>query len=127
MSPTHAKQVLAATFDKALAARPQRLTLQTPVRYRTKGLGHWHEGIVENLSHSGILLSGPQQLSEHTLVEMVLEMPERISGQKNSMVLCQARIVRHTEVCESEFMGMAASILDYKILPPTAQRNISWK
>ena len=27
-----AKQVLAATFEKALVARPQRLTLQTPVR-----------------------------------------------------------------------------------------------
>ena len=39
MSPIHAKPVLAATFDKALAARPQRLTLQSPVRYRTKGLG----------------------------------------------------------------------------------------
>ena len=122
MFPIHAKQVLAATFEKALVARPQRLTLQTPVRYRTKGLGHWHEGIVENLSHSGILLSGPQQLTEHTLVEMVLEMPERISGQKNSMVLCQGRIIRHTEVHESEFMGMAASILDYKILPPRAAK-----
>ena len=107
MSPIHAKQVLAATFEKALAARPPRLTLQSPVRYRTKGLGHWHEGIVENLSHSGILLSGPQQLTEHTLVEMVL---------------CQGRIIRHTEVCELEFMGMAASILDYKILPPRAAK-----
>jgi hypothetical protein len=82
MSPIHAKQVLSPTFEKALVARPQRLTLQTLVRYRTKGLGHWHEGIVENLSHSGILLSGPEQLSEHTLAEMVLEMPEQISGQK---------------------------------------------
>ena len=122
MSPIHAKQVLAATFDKALAARPQRLTLQSPVRYRTKGLGHWHEGIVENLSHSGILLSGPQQLLEHTLVEMVLEMPERISGQKNSLVLCQGRIIRHAEARNSEFIGMAASILDYKILPPRAAK-----
>ena len=123
MSPIDAKQVLVTTFEKALAARPQRLTLRSPVRYRTKGLGHWHEGLVENLSHSGILLSGPQQLSEHTLVEMVLEMPERISGQKNSMVLCQGRIIRHTEVCDSEFVGMAASILDYKILPPRVAKS----
>jgi hypothetical protein len=84
MSPFHAKQVLTAVREDG-CARPQRLILQTPVRYRTKGLGHWHDGIVENLSHSGILLRGPQQLSEHTLLEMVLEMPEQISGQKNSM------------------------------------------
>jgi hypothetical protein len=105
-------QVLTATLERTVA-RPQRLTLQAPVRYRTKGLGHWHEGIVENLSHSGVLLSGPQQLAEHTLVEMVLYMPEQISGQQNSMVLCQGRIIRHMQACK-----MAAVILDYKILPP---------
>ena len=118
MSSFHAKQMLTARLAKALVARPRRVTLQTPVRYRGKGLGRWHKGIVENLSHSGVLLSGPQQLREYSLVEMVLEMPEEISGQKNSMVLCQGRIVRRAEVCESEFIGMAASILDYKILPP---------
>src|SRR6266478_5314892 len=111
MSPIHAKQVLAATFEKALVARPQRLTLQSPLRYRTKGLGRWHEGIVENLSHSGILLLGPQQLPESTLVEMLLEMPEQISGQQNSMVLCRGRIIRRSEARESESFGMAASIL----------------
>jgi hypothetical protein len=73
--------------------------------------------MIENLSHSGVLLHGPQQLSAYTLVEMVLEMPEQISGQKNSRVLCQGRIIRHTEARESEFMGMGASILDYKFLP----------
>jgi len=122
MSPFHAKQVLTATFEKTVVARPQRLTLQTPVRYRTKGLGHWHEGVVENLSHSGVLLRGPQRLSERTLVEMVLEMPEQISGQKNSMVLCQGRIIRHTDVSESELIRIAASILDYKVLPPRSAR-----
>jgi hypothetical protein len=99
MSPIHAKEVLSSKFEKKLVAT------------------------VENLSHSGILLNGPQQLSEHTLVEMVLEMPERTSGQKNRRVLCQGRIIRHTEVCESEFMGMAASILDYKILPPKSGKG----
>ncbi len=36
--------------------RARRLSLQTPVRYRPKGLGTWHEGTVENLSQSGVLL-----------------------------------------------------------------------
>jgi PilZ domain-containing protein len=96
--------------------RARRLTLQTPLRYRPKGLGTWHEGRVENLSQSGVLLLGPQQLPENTLVEMVFEMPEEISGQKNSTVLCQGRIIRRKEVRESENVGLAASILDYKFL-----------
>jgi hypothetical protein len=77
-------KMLTARCEKARVARPRRLFLQTLVRYRTKGLGTWHEGIVENLSHSGVLLRGPHQLSESTLVEIVLEMPEQISGQKSS-------------------------------------------
>ncbi len=91
--------------------RARRLTLQTPIRYRPKGLGTWHDGTVENLSQSGVLLFGPQQLPENTLVEM-----EEISGQKNSAVLCQGRIIRRKEVSDSESVGLAASILDYKFL-----------
>jgi hypothetical protein len=116
MCPFHANQMLTARYEKALVARPRRLFVQTLVRYRTKGVGSWHEGIVENLSHSGVLLRGPHQLSESTLVEIVLEMPEQISGQKSSMVLCQGRNIRRTEARESESSAMAASILDYKFL-----------
>ena len=47
---------------------------------------------------------------------MVFEMPEEISGQKNSTVLCQGRIIRRKEAGDSESIGLAASILDYKFL-----------
>ena len=59
---------------------------------------------------------GPQQLPDNTLVEMVFEMPEEISGQKNSTVLCQGRIIRRKDIRDSESVGLAASILDYKFL-----------
>lgn len=68
--------------------RARRMVVQVPVRYRAKGLGTWHQGAVQNLSQSGVLLVGTLQLPENTLVEMVFEMPEEISGQKNSTVLC---------------------------------------
>ncbi len=90
--------------------------MQAAVRYRPKGLGTWHEGTLENLSQSGVLLLGPGQLPAHTLIEMVFEMPEEISGQKNSTVLCQGRIIHRKEQCDSESIGLAASILDYKFL-----------
>jgi PilZ domain len=99
--------------------RARRLTLHSPVRYRVKNLGGWYEGIMENLSQSGVLFHGPQNLPENTLVEMVFEMPEEISGQKNSSVLCQGRIIRGREARGKEEVGtvvLAASILDYKFL-----------
>jgi PilZ domain-containing protein len=91
--------------------------MDTPVRYRVKNLGTWNEGTIENLSQSGVLLRGGQHFPENTLVEMIFEMPEEISGQKNSKVLCQGRIIRmknaKEQAADHEF---AASIVDYKFI-----------
>jgi hypothetical protein len=97
--------------------RARRLKLDSPLRYRVKNLGSWYEGVIENLSQSGVLIQGPQQLPANTLIEMVFEMPEEISGQKNSNVLCQARITRAREAKNAgDIVTLAASILDYKFL-----------
>jgi PilZ domain len=101
--------------------RARRLKLQNPLRYRVKNLGSWHEGVIENLSQSGLLFHGAQRFPENTLVEMVFEMPEEISGQKNSTVLCQGRIIRAKESANKQQKAetapaLAASILDYKFL-----------
>ena len=97
--------------------RARRLKLQIPLRYRVKNLGSWYEGIIENLSQSGVLFQGPQHLPDNTIVEMMFEMPEEISGQKNSTVICQGRIIRAKQPSKSpESVDLAASILDYKFL-----------
>ena len=97
--------------------RARRLKLDTPVRYRVKNLGSWYEGTIDNLSQSGVLFHGTQRFPNNTLVEMVFEMPEEISGQKNSSVLCQGRVTRSRETTEkADSTGLAATILDYKFL-----------
>ena len=97
--------------------RARRLKLNLAVRYRVKNLGTWYEGTIENISQSGVLLHGPQELPHNTLVEMVFEMPEEISGQKNSNVLCQGRVIRSREVQANQGNhAVAASILDYKFV-----------
>jgi hypothetical protein len=48
---------------------------------------------------------------------MVFEMPEEISGQKNSNVVCQGRVMRAKESPEKEENpALAASIVDYKFI-----------
>jgi PilZ domain len=97
--------------------RARRIKMNAPVRYRVKNLGTWSEGTIENLSQSGVLLLGSQRFPENTLVEMVFEMPEEISGQKNSKVLCQGRVIRMKESRpETERHEFATSILDYKFV-----------
>ncbi|HYK51770.1 MAG TPA: PilZ domain-containing protein [Terriglobales bacterium] len=123
MPTSPAKQIPPSIVDKTHLPRAQRLSLHTQVRYRTKGLGLWRKGIVENLSQSGIFFHGPMRLPEYALVEMVFEMPEEISGQKHRTVLCQGRILRRGEVGDCGAVGLAASILDYTFLPASDERS----
>jgi hypothetical protein len=95
--------------------RARRLKLEIPVRYRAKVNGSWYNGIIENISQSGVLLQGQHPLPQNTLLEMVFEMPEEISGQKNSNVVCQGRVIRLKEP-KGQRVGLATSILDYKFL-----------
>jgi hypothetical protein len=97
--------------------RARRLKLHTPLRYRAKGQTSWRAGVIENLSQSGVLFRGDEPLPQNTLVEMIFEMPEEISGQTNSNVLCQGRITRvHLGSKAEDNTGLAATVLDYKFL-----------
>jgi hypothetical protein len=98
--------------------RARRLRLNLPIRYRGKNLSTWYEGLIQNISQSGILFHGPQQLPANALVEMIFEMPEEISGQKNRSVLCQGRLIRIKDAVDNveDAFGLVASILDYKFL-----------
>ena len=97
--------------------RARRLKLDIPLRYRVNKTSTWYEGTIENISQSGVLFHGPQQLPVNALVEMVFEMPEEISGQKNSNVVCQGRVMRFMEGnAGEETPALAASIVDYKFI-----------
>jgi len=80
--------------------------------------------MIDNLSQTGILFEGPQHLPVNALIEMVFEMPEEISGQKNRNVICQGRVIRCKEQKkksteqETELSAglLAASIVDYKFI-----------
>lgn len=74
--------------------RARRLKLDIPLRYRVNNTSIWYEGIIDNLSQTGLLFHGRQPLPVNALLEMVFEMPEEISGQRNRNVLCQGRVIR---------------------------------
>jgi hypothetical protein len=114
--------------------RARRLKLDVALRYRVNSTSTWYEGTIENLSQTGLLFHGPQQLPVNALIEMVFEMPEEISGQKNRNVLCQGRVIRSKEFqdeAQTQTKDMqvkdpedpdasegllAASIVDYKFI-----------
>jgi hypothetical protein len=105
--------------------RARRLKVDLALRYRVNNTSTWHEGKVENISQTGLLFYGPQELPVNALIELVFEMPEDISGQRNRNVLCQGRVIRCKEKMDSakaeeiDASGhalLAASIVDYKFI-----------
>ena len=105
--------------------RARRLKLDVALRYRVNSTSTWYEGTIDNLSQTGLLFHGPQQLPVNALIEMVFEMPEEISGQKNRNVLCQGRVIRSKDMqekatphkdTEGDTGLLAASIVDYKFI-----------
>lgn len=107
--------------------RARRLNLDEAMRYRMSSTSIWHEGWMENLSQTGVRFRGPQSLPARTLIDMVFEMPEEISGQKNRNVVCQGRVIRSAEQAsvttkdsdpypEIHLHRLAASIVDYKFV-----------
>lgn len=98
--------------------RARRLKLDIVLRYRVNKTSTWYEGIIENISQSGVLFNGPQALPNNALIEMVFEMPEEISGQKNSNVVCQGRVMRAKDADPEDQAEntLAASIVDYKFI-----------
>ncbi|HUO24483.1 MAG TPA: PilZ domain-containing protein [Candidatus Aquilonibacter sp.] len=99
--------------------RARRLKLDLPLRYRVNNTSTWYEGTIDNISQTGVLFRGPQPLPVNALIEMVFEMPEEISGRKNSNVLCQGRMIRTNDKETEETApdaGLAASIVDYKFI-----------
>lgn len=102
----------------AWVPRARRLKLDLQLRYRVNNTSTWCEGTVDNISQTGLLFRGPQHLPVNALIEMVFEMPEEISGRKNSNVLCQGRMIRSKETTEepNSDIGLAASIVDYRFI-----------
>ncbi len=97
--------------------RARRLKVtRNEIRYRRSGTLAWEIGTIENISASGVLFRAERLLDQNSHVDLVLEMPQEITGQKNSTVLCSAFIVRATPSKGDDLGMMAATIADYKFL-----------
>jgi PilZ domain-containing protein len=74
--------------------RARRLAVQLDLQFRTAKSAEWTESQVRNVSRSGVLFDADAPIAAKTSVELIFEMPEEISGQPGSKVLCKGRVAR---------------------------------
>ena len=106
-------EVRPARFEPEKPAR--RMSVAMKARYREAGSNAWHEATTENMSQTGVKLQGTPMLRENTPVEVVLEMPEHITGTPNSKVVCNGQVVRTINSAKNEpGPGFAVRLRDYR-------------
>ena len=97
--------------------RAVRFPLQVPVHFRHVGEPVWHQGIVENISCSGVLLRAEDFLQVQTIVELRLPLPNLVTAGERPEVACYGRVVRTVSPsAEQPCPGAAVSIEGYDFL-----------
>lgn len=64
------------------------------MRYRIRGERSWREGVVENISASGLLFQGEQLVEPNTQIELNFILPGKLAGEKSARVVGRGMIVR---------------------------------
>jgi hypothetical protein len=95
------EKITASVQSRAPAPKPsgqvprtQRFTLRKPIFYRQVNQSQYHLAILLNISASGLLLECHTSIPEGTDLEMILEMPQEITGQPERRVLCRGEVAR---------------------------------
>ena len=96
--------------------RSRRIRWQQPMLYRESGLTEWRDGTVQNISESGISFVGEQALATDVELEMIFVMPQEITGQQNSKVLCRGDVARAVAGQSGKYLT-AVVMSGYSFLP----------
>lgn len=97
--------------------RERRFKFEAEVQFRYVGAQEWIDGMLQNISRSGVMFRCSQALERGREIEMIFEMPEEICGQKERKVICNGSVARSIAPAEGdEFCSVAATIQDYRFL-----------
>src|SRR5208282_3237444 len=87
--------------------RAHRYEIGTVMRYRIRGQQEWREGLMKNISISGVLIRAADFVAPDTAIEMRFFLPVHLEGQSAAEVVCRGSIVRSSKCNE---MGEAAMV-----------------
>ncbi|HEX6466735.1 MAG TPA: PilZ domain-containing protein [Terriglobales bacterium] len=97
--------------------RERRFKFEVEVQYRYVGDQEWRDAKAQNISRSGVMFRCDLALERGRALEMIFEMPEQISGQKDRKVICKGVVARCIAPAqEEEFFSVAATIESYRFL-----------
>jgi hypothetical protein len=115
-TPVPAESSTTLARQQTWIPRSPRLQVRRPIFCRELGQSQYRLAMVENISKSGILCECQPRLPEGKTVEMILEMPEAISGWPNKHVICRGEVIWTAPSAAGTFM-VGVAISGYRFLP----------
>jgi hypothetical protein len=79
--------------------RAQRYEISMTMRYRIRGEKQWREGVVKNISISGVLIYATTFLELETEIELRFSLPVHLRDESAAELLCRGSVVRSSK-CE---------------------------
>jgi PilZ domain len=105
-------------------SRAQRYEINTMLLYRIGGEKEWREGLMKNISTSGILLHAADSLPRDTFIEMKFALPIHLKGENAAEVLCRGSVVRSSHCEETGLAAMVAARISHsRFLRQPVRRN----
>jgi PilZ domain len=101
--------------------RAQRFAILTPLRYRAPD-GEWQEGMIVNISESGVLFQTDQPAPSYREIEMRFSLPTGVAGETAAQVTCRGRIARVVSQLEMP-AAVAARIAKFHFARPDRLPN----
>jgi PilZ domain len=93
--------------------RAQRYEIDTTLRYRIRGEKEWREGVMKNISISGVLLHADNSLPQDTVIEMRFSLPIHLNGENAAEVLCRGSVVRSSKCEGSDVAAVVAAKINH--------------
>lgn len=115
--------MLAANERQAEIPRARRYEIATSIHYHVGGANVWREGVLENISVSGVLLRTDQPVEVNTQIEMRFVLPVELIGERAAEVICRGVVVRSFPAVGSEnSIKIAARILNSRFIRQQSRR-----
>jgi hypothetical protein len=86
---------LAERGDRDRVPRAKRYEMSAVTKYRIRGEKEWYQGVLKNMSISGVLMSAAFSLPLATVIEMRFPLPVQLAGDEPAAeVICRGSVVR---------------------------------
>ena len=93
--------------------RARRYGIGAEVRFRVRGEREWQEGVMENISISGLLMRTTHSLQPQTSIEMRFVLPIELNGECAAEVMCRGSVVRSSGSTLRDGFAIVAARIDH--------------